>query len=109
MRARRPSSGSEMHARACAHRRHPDGVTPTTSPLVLEMHAPFARTSCEHRWASVVRTHTTRQSRYSRQSRGRMRSFLLLVSAGIMLVLIAVGSNMAKTARAEAHAAMITA
>ena len=38
-----------------------------------------------------------------------MRSFLLVVSAGIMIVLIAVGSNMAKTARAQAHAAMVTA
>jgi hypothetical protein len=38
-----------------------------------------------------------------------MRSFLLFVSAGIMIALIAVGSNMAKTARARAHTAVIAA
>jgi hypothetical protein len=37
-----------------------------------------------------------------------MRSFLLIVSAGIMVALIAIGSNVARSARTNAHAAVIT-
>ena len=36
-----------------------------------------------------------------------MRSFLLIVAAGLMMLLIAVGSNMARSARANAHTAVV--
>ena len=39
--------------------------------------------------------------------RGHMRSFLLIVAAGLMMLLIAVGSNMARSARANAHTSVI--
>ena len=36
-----------------------------------------------------------------------MRSFLLMVAAGLMMLLIAVGSHMARSARANAHTAVV--
>jgi hypothetical protein len=36
-----------------------------------------------------------------------MRSFLLVVAAGLMLMLIALGSNMVRGARANAHVSVV--
>jgi len=61
--------------------------------------------SCSYHWASIRAD--TRARPHSFHLRGRMRSFLLIVAAGLMMLLIAVGSNMARSARANAHTAVI--
>lgn len=79
-------------------------MTSTTSSVVLKLH------SCSGSRADNAGGRAdTPHSPVTFSHEDEMRSFLLVVSAGIMIALIAVGSNMAKTARAQAHAAVIAA